>query len=114
MKLEQELDPGNSGDWVLVDDTPDFRRYELDTGDGHVIRRTEHKHTARLLERNRKLHNESTNQRFGDGKIVGSVPLNLFFSSGLAEATKQKDKKFVQRFWNNSDHQKFRTFRGNV
>lgn len=113
MKLEQALDPTNPGEWVLVEDTPDFRRYELDMGD-HVIRRTEHKHTEQLLDANSRMLNDSINQRWGDGKVVGSIPLNLFYSSGLQEALRQRDKKFVARFLNDSDNSRFRTFGGTV
>jgi hypothetical protein len=114
MKLEPALDPRNSGEWVLVDDTPDFRRYELELDDGNVIRRTEHKHTAQMLDENQRQANDSLGQRFGDGKIVGRVPLNVYYASGLAEATREKDTKWIKRFWNDGDNRRFRTFRGNV
>lgn len=114
MRLEPELDPRNSGGWVLVDDTPDFRRYELELEDGTVIRRTEHKKTEAMLALNQRQHNDSLGQRFGDGKVVGRVPLNLFYASGLAEASRQGDTTWIKRFWNDPDNAKFRTFRGKV
>ena len=114
MKLEQALDPRNSGEWVLVDDTPDFRRYELELDDGTVIRRTEHKNTDEMLRLNAHQLAESNGQRFGDGKIIGRVPLNVYYGSGLAEAHRQGDKAWVARFWNDIDNGKFRTFRGRV
>jgi hypothetical protein len=112
--LEPALDPQNPGEWVLVEDTPDFRRYELDVGDGTLIRRTEHKHTEALLEANARARASNAGKRWGDGQVVGSIPMNLYYSSGMAEASKQRDKTFQKRFWNDLDHRKLRTFEGQV
>ncbi|MFN3169291.1 MAG: hypothetical protein ACE37E_01205 [Hyphomicrobiales bacterium] len=114
MKLEPALDPLNSGAWVLVEDTPDFTRYELDLGDGKIIRRTEHKRTDALLAANSMDLSANQGKRWGDGQVFGRVPLNIYYSSGLAEANKQGDSKFVSRWWNDSDNAKFRTFEGKV
>jgi hypothetical protein len=99
---------------VLVEETPDFRRYEVELDDGTVIRRTEHKTTAQLLDQNARALNDSMGQRWGDGKVVASIPLNLFYASGVAEATRQKDKRFLSKWLNDADHAKFRTFGGKV
>lgn len=114
MNLEPELDPRNCAPWVLVEDNEWFRRYELDQGDGTVILRTEHKGTEKLLEDNSQEQKASLNKRWGAGQVIGSVPLHLYYSSGLAEANRQHDDKFIKRFWNNSDHAKFRRFGGRV
>jgi hypothetical protein len=113
-KLEEALDPNNPGAWTLVSESPEFRHYELDLGDGTVIRRTEHKHTAEMLDNNQRLLNDSMGKRWGDGQIAARIPLNLYFSSGFAEARKQNDKKWIKRFLNDSDNRKFRTFNGKV
>lgn len=114
MKLEQALDPNNPGEWVLVGESPEFRHYELELGDGLVIRRTEHKWTEQLLEDNAREQVDSLNKRWGDGQVIGSIPLTEYFRSGLAEANKQGDKAFISRFWNDIDNRKFRRFGGRV
>jgi hypothetical protein len=110
---EEQIDPLNPGRWVMVEDNESYRRWELDLGD-RIIAKTEHKGTEKLIEDNQRALNESAGQRWGDGKVVGSVPMNLYFSSGLAEANKQRDTRFIRRWWDNPDHAKFRKFKGTI
>lgn len=112
--LEPALDPRAPGAWVLVEDNDTFTRYELEIGDGTVVQRTEHKHTAALLDANARARSSNAGRRWGDGQVVGSIPLNLYYSSGMAEANKQADKAWIKRFWNDPDNRNLRTFEGRV
>lgn len=40
---------------------------------------------------------------------IGSIPANLAWSNGLVEATTQEDKKWLSRFWNDSENRAWRT-----
>lgn len=111
--FEEQIDPANPGGWKMVEDNESYRRWEADLGDRVVIK-TEHKGTDKLLEDNQRALNESDGQRWGDGKVFGSVPMNMYFQSGLAEANKQQDIKFIARWWNDPDHRKFRKFKGTI
>lgn len=67
-----------------------------------------------ILDQNKEFANDSIGKRFGDWARVASVPLELMDQSGLSEASKQKDDRFISRWLNDSDNRKFRTFRGVV
>ena len=79
---EEQIDPRNPGPWKMVEDNEYYRRWELDLGDRIVVK-TEHKGTEQLLEDNQRCFNENAGQRWGDGQVVGSVPMNIYFQSGL-------------------------------
>lgn len=51
---------------------------------------------------------------WGDGKVIGSVPLGLAYSSGYMKARQEGDEAWIRRFWNNPDHRRLRTFEGRV
>jgi hypothetical protein len=111
--FEEQIDPANPGGWKMVEDNESYRRWEADLGDRIVIK-TEHKGTDKLLEDNQRIYNENAGKRWGDGQVVGSVPMNLYFQSGLAEANKQRDIRFIRRWWDDPDHRKFRKFKGTI
>lgn len=113
LTCEEQIDPANPGDWVLVEDNESYRRWEADLGD-KIVQRTEHKNTAQLLKDNHEALAESAYDRWGDGKSIGSVPLNIYFQSGLAEANRQRDLGFIKRWWNNADNARFRKFKGRI
>lgn len=112
MKIPTNLE---SGDWRLVEFEPDtgLRRYELDLGNGTTIVRTEYYKTEELIEQNKQSLNDSTNKRWGDGKVVASIPLNTFFRE-LAPALNNHDPNYVKKWLNDSDNGAFRTFGGRV
>ena len=86
--------------------------------DGNVlfVYRTTPRGLPDLLEGNRRSLNESDGQRFGDGKIVGRIPLNVLYGKehGIAERMQAGDSDHL-KWWLNSEAAKpFRTFRGRV
>lgn len=114
-QAEAAFDPRNPpAGWRMVEDNAYFTRYEADLGDGRVIQRTEQKNTDVMLDDIHAAHMNWQNKRWGDGAVVGRVPLNLYYSSGLAEANRQRDKKFIAKFWNSPDHSRLRIKGGTV
>jgi hypothetical protein len=102
------------GDFTLLD-------YDYQTGvskwvryepDGSTTIRTDTP-VQHILDANTEDLNNSTGQRWGDGKRVASVPMDVY-ERYLMEARKQGDKAFVKRFLNDSDNAKFRTFGGRI
>lgn len=87
--------------------------YWVDRENGVGFRKTENIVEAELLERNRESLNESQGQRFGDGKVVASIPLNVFYRD-LAPRLKHGDEDYVKWFLNNEQNRPYRTFRGRV
>ncbi|MGL4527343.1 MAG: hypothetical protein ACRCUC_10225 [Aestuariivirga sp.] len=67
-----------------------------------------------LLKTNVEVEKETYGKRFGDWNRIASVPDNVAMATGLDEAHKQGDKKFIKRFFNDADNRKFRTSRGSV
>ena len=53
-------------------------------------------------------------KKWGDGRVIGRLPLPLYFSSGMAEARRQNDHKWIRSFWNDPDVKRLRTFEGKV
>lgn len=104
----------DAGDWVLISFDPVTQRriYELDLGNGQVVRRTEYE-VEPLLEANAEAEKASLNKRWGDGQVVASVPMHMFYRD-LVPAIKQEDRKFVKKWLNDLDNKKFRTFKGNI
>lgn len=96
-KLEEAIDPHNPGDWVLIEDNESFRRYELDLGD-RVLIKTEHKGTPQHLDANARLRADNAGTRWGDGQMAASIPMNVYYASGYAEASRHRDIKWIRRF----------------
>lgn len=67
-----------------------------------------------LFDRNRELYANSLSKRWGDGQVAASIPLDVYYASGYAEADKNGDDKWKKRFLNDPDNRKFRTFKGRV
>jgi hypothetical protein len=99
-------------DWkILSRDEDGTVTYFMDIGDAWVVK-TETP-VDDLLAANAEDFNNSLGQRFGDGKVVARLPLNMFFDK-LAEPMKQRDRKYLKRFLNDADNAAFRTFKGNI
>jgi hypothetical protein len=85
----------------------------IDREKGLGFRKTENLVEDELLARNRESLNDSHGKRFGDGKVIASVPLNVFYRD-FAQRLKDGDDDFV-KWWLNSDQNRpYRTFRGKV
>lgn len=99
-------------EWKILSQDPDGTvTYFMDIGNAWVVK-TETP-VDDLLADNRAKFNDSLGKRFGDGKVVARLPLNLFFDK-LAEPMKQRDRKFIRRFLNDGDNAAYRTFKGNI
>lgn len=100
------------GDWKVFSRDPDGTvTYFLDNGDSWILK-TETP-IDNLIEDNKAELAESVGVRWGDGKVVARIPLNLFYDK-LAEPMQQRDKKYISRFLNDGDNAVFRTFKGTV
>lgn len=87
--------------------------YWIDRQKGLGFRKTENLVEEELLARNRESLNDSHGKRFGDGKVIASIPLNVFYRD-FAGRLKEGDDDFA-KWWLNHDHNRpYRTFRGRV
>ena len=87
--------------------------YWVDKANGVGFRKTENLVEEDLLAHNRDRLNDSQGQRFGDGKVVASVPLNVFYRD-FASRLREGDTDFMRWWLNNDENKPYRTFRGKV
>lgn len=109
--------------WELVEVTEDFIRHRAPLeryADGNVlyVYRTQPRDVTGLLEANqRSLADSETNKtRFGDGKVVASIPLNVLFDpkTQIAEKIKEGDRDHIKWFLNSDQARPWRNFRGRL
>lgn len=113
VSYEEAIDPRNPGSWVMVEDNESYRRWELDLGD-RIMAKTEHKGTEPLIADNDRILKENEGKSWGDGQVIGRVPTNVYFQSGLAEANKQRDFRYQRKWWDDPDHRQWRIFKGTI
>lgn len=117
--LADKMDPSRIPDdqWEFEGYSQDgLRRHYvhwIDRAKGVGFRKTENLVENELLESNRQLYDESFGKRFGDGRVVARIPLNVFYQQ-FAERLKDGDRDFMKWFLNNSENRKYRTFRGQI
>ena len=85
----------------------------VDRERGVFFRKTENLAEPALIEHNKHLFNESQTQRFGDGRVMARVPLNIFYRD-VAPRLKQGDEDFMKWWLNNQQNRPYRTFRGRL
>ena len=117
--MTRSVDPSRIPDdaWELVEITPLYRRYVVMIDDaGSFAMKTEYLANDKLIADNQQEFNDSIGRRFGDGKIVARIPLNVLYSS-----ESEINKKMIEgdedhlKWWLNSEAARpFRTFRGHI
>jgi hypothetical protein len=85
----------------------------VDRERGIFFRKTENLAEPALLENNKRLFDESQSQRFGDGRVVSRIPLNVFYRD-FAKRMKDGDTDFMKHWLNSDENRPYRTFRGRV
>lgn len=102
--------------WEFEELTEDFVVHKaavtLPNGNVGTVYRKKPRQLTAMLEDNRRLLNESDGKRFGDGRIVGRVPMNVLFEN--VERLRDGDTDWLKWFLNHSDNRMYRTFRGKV
>lgn len=112
---DEVLNFGTGSDWLLVRSDPisGMKVYIQDLGDGRTaIKKV--MPVDSILESAADDRSNNAGKRWGDGQIIGTVPLEMYFSSGYAEAKNNHDTAWLKRFWNDRDRYRLRTFEGTV
>lgn len=106
--------PIRDGAWELwsYDPLTGVSKWVAETDTGFVIRTDTP--TDALFKANNEAQVDSLNTRWGDGKIVASIPMDVFVGRGLFDAQAQGDDRYLSKFLNDSDNAKFRTRQGKV
>jgi hypothetical protein len=101
-------------DWRVLSDDPQAGIRELfkynPESDTFTIK-TQHYMVQAVMDNARIERNANTNARWGEMAKIGSVPINIW-QNELAEAQKQKDDKYIKRWF--TDNDKFRTRDGRL
>lgn len=113
------IDPSNTrGEWEVFEVTPDYRRARiwLDPERTQCIVRTEHLASDDLIAANQQSLHESQGKRFGDGRVVASIPMNVLYDpkNQIAAKLKEGDKDHLKWFLNSEQARPWRSFRGRV
>jgi hypothetical protein len=115
MTRSLDFDPDKL-DWELHEVTPDYRRWVARLDEKTAVMKTEYLADEQLIKENKFLLDESHGQKFGDGQIVGRIPLNVLYSSQhqIMEKLQQGDRDHL-KWWLNSEHAlPYRSFRGRI
>lgn len=99
-----------NGEVIFHDPVTGVRYTKFDIDDKHYAIRKEYPLTQELLDTNAEDRSNSFGTRWGEGKIIGRVPLHLLQDEnvGLGEALKNHDDAFVRRFLNENSKLKTR------
>lgn len=101
------------GDWTLVDWDATSGRSVWSYFDGAQTHYRTDYPVENIVKDNQAFLADSQGQKFGDGKRVASIPLNIFYDQ-LGEAAADGDDKFLSKWLNDSDNRAFRTFEGRL
>jgi hypothetical protein len=117
--MTQSIDPKRIPDsaWELIEITPEYRRYRCVIDDnGSYALKTEFIGEERLIADNQELLNDSYGKRFGDGRVVARIPLNVLYSeqSEIAKKMREGDEDHLRWWLNHEQARPFRTFRGHI
>jgi hypothetical protein len=109
------LNFGTGNDWLLVRSDPvsGMKVYIQDLGDGRTAIKKVMPADS-ILESAAADRSMNAGRRWGDGRVIGTVPLELYFGTGYADAKANQDTTWLKRFWNDPDHKNLRTFEGNI
>lgn len=113
--LKEALSRLPASAWTPFERTEDYVRYYTMIDVGGVQTRaekTEFIEDETLQKLNAEQYNDSLTRRFGDGKVVARIPMNLMCSP---EFTKRITDRDFMKWWLNSEAARpFRTFRGKI
>lgn len=102
------------GDWTLFDYNPKLKRqvWVRSNPDGSQTFRTDYE-VDNTIDINQAQRNLAQPGWAGDYHHVASIPLNVYYDQ-LAEASKQDDQRFINKWLNDSDNRAWRTKEGNL
>ena len=112
---DEPLTFGTGDNWLLVHTDPfsGKQTYIMDLKDGNTAIRTVVP-VDQILESAADDRSANAGKKWGDGQIIGTVPLSVALQSGYSQAKQNGDTAWIKRFWNDSDNAKLRTFHGKI
>lgn len=82
---------------------------------GEITYRTDER-VDELLRHNTEVRNNSSGNAFGDWTKIASIPSNVLWDekTGLMDAFRYKDDRYLSKWLNDGDNRAWRTFEGKV
>lgn len=102
------------GDWTLVDHDMLTGRTVWSYFDGQMQHYRTDYPVENIIKQNAELSNSTAGNKFGDWRLVASVPHGMDQNLELDKAWKNHDHKYARKILNNSDNRAWRTFEGNL
>lgn len=101
------------GRGMLVGDSPTKREWlcEVEPGKYQLATTT---WMDPLFEQNAALRSLNQGKKWGDGRVVASIPESVFYRGDFNKAWNDNDQKWLKGFLNDSTNHKLRTFEGKV
>lgn len=101
------------GKGILVGDSPTKREWVCEVEPGKwAVMSTEW--VDPLFEQNAALKSINRGKKWGDGRVVASIPESVFYRGDFKKAFDGGDQQWLKRFLNDSSNEKLRTFEGKV
>ncbi|MBX9455856.1 MAG: hypothetical protein KL863_07425 [Rhizobium sp.] len=102
--------------WTLYQVDGPYRRYICHLDDQRSVIKTEMVEDDTLIRANQDELFESRMSRFGEGKVVARVPMNVFLdpATEIVEKLQEGDKDHIKWFLNSEQARPWRNFRGEV
>lgn len=105
------LAPPDGDGWNLIAGD-EYRRVWLRELEPGVWQQCITLNTDPLFEANQALRNDNTG-RWGDGQIVASIPLALYYRD-IVPAKQNGDEAWIRKYLNDRDNRKLRTREGTI
>lgn len=118
-QLRQALEALPDSAWTVGEVTDEYIRswtqIEI-AGTLSTVWRTQYVEDETLQAANRQMYNDSEGKRWGDGRMVARIPLNVVFDENrqIAEKMREGDRDHLKHWLNSDDAKPFRTFKGTV
>lgn len=102
--------------WTLTEVTPTHRVYQCRIDEKTIAQKREFLADDELIAANKQSYDDSFGKRFGDGKVIASVPLSVLYDpeNQVFEKMRQGDTDHMKFLLNSEKWRPYRTFRGNV
>lgn len=117
-EVQEALERLPDSAWTPVHVTEDYVISEtvIDVGGKMTIaQRTQYLADELLQKANRQEYQDSHGKRWGDGKVVARIPMNVIFGqSEIAAKLREGDRDHLSWWLDQETNRPFRTFRGRI
>lgn len=102
--------------WTLYQVTDTYRRYMCKIDDHRTAFKTEYLGEDEILALNKQEFDDSHGKRFGDGRVVARIPLNVLYNPAnqIIEKQIEGDRDHLKWWLNSEAARPYRNFRGKV